>query len=225
MARTPIRHLFESPDVYHVAGMYVVVNKGIVTIIEPAAVVSASAAAVIENLGRVKHIIRISGGAHPADVAWVKRFSGCLYWALQGAVGPVIDCILAADSLLPFPGRVLVFERRPEAVIYIPVHELLLTGNVLATNTEWIEAPSSSSETPLALDYERMFEIFPFSQALSRTNQLSRQEALQRALRFNSGGLLTGAATTPTHRGGIHWFILVLFNLFLFFAYIMQKGN
>jgi hypothetical protein len=184
-----------------------------------------------ETLGRVKHVFVLTSDQSDHASAWVKRF-GALLWSPCAYTG--VDMLLAHDTLLPFPGKVFLFQStlQVEVCLFVSQHRLVLCGSAVPVSfsdtqcERWIRSHCQSS-CNLARDYELLLTTFRPDSFLSFSSQLpvARREVIRSIVEFNNRGLLLPVVPQSVSRLRILWFFLFLFNVFVFLVYVVSRGS
>lgn len=215
--------------------MYALVRGGscsLISCVAPSEELFAAAA----SLGRVKHVFLLDTSSERElswAASWVKRFEALL-WAPQAVTGT--DMLLGRDTLLPFPGKVFLFQSalHPIAALFVSQHKLLLAGSVVPgassdTDTEaWIGAAvdREAEGASLARDYETLLTTLRPEVFLGRRGAVvSRAQVIQHIVGLNNRGLLARKAPAPASRLRILWFFLFLLNVFVFLVYLVSRGS
>jgi hypothetical protein len=189
--------------------------------------------AAIEVLGRVKHVFRLDSDSDNDDAEWVTRFAA-VYWAPTAGRG--VDCLLTREVLLPFPGRVWVFEAvaRSEVVLFVSALRLVIAGRSVPVapegNDAWLVAQRRPHPQPRALasDYEALITGLRFERVLTpaTAEAADRTQVVRSLVAINDRGMLAGTVGRPFSRWrSAPWFVLFLLQIVLLFLYLVSRGG
>ncbi len=193
---------------------------------------TAALFAAVEALGRVKHLFRLDSNGED-DAEWMRHFSP-VYWS--PTVGRGVDCLLTRDALLPFPGRVWVFDSvaRSEVVLFVAQLQLAIAARSLPClprdNEHWIlsQQRAHPQSVSLAHDYESVLVTLRFERVLTAhtSDVVERTKVVKSIVALNERGLLTGTVGRPFSRwASALWLVLFVLNVALLFAYLVSRGS